>query len=237
MDYVDDPILAPIKMILEKKRSGLIVDIGCGEGRAMRWIPKGFQLIGIDPDIRALKKAKQFGDVIKGTGEYLPFQNRSVNIVLMEDVLHHSNSVERCICETSRCLEKDGLLAMSETVEENPIIKIGRWLYPYWQGNRVTHGFKTSEVNDEIRNMGKIVKSEKTGLFTFLIFEFAHHFRFLQKYPCIYHNITDYTFAKQPLDCMGIIVTKLIKIESLFHKRLNKYSSHYIVLVEKQCRM
>ena len=167
MKYVDDPILAPIKMILEKKRSGLILDIGCGEGRAMRWIPEEFQLIGIDPDIRALKNAKQYGSVVMAIGEYLPFQDMSINIVLMEDVLHHSNSVERCICETARCLEKDGLLAMSETVEESPIIKIGRWLYPYWQGNKVTHGFKTSEINQKIHKSGfKISKYEKTGLFT-----------------------------------------------------------------------
>lgn len=202
-EYVDDPILVPIAMLAgTDARQGTLLDVGCGEGRAMKVICFTDSVIGIDPNKSAIQKAKQYGDVVVGVGEYLPFQEKVIDMMLMEGMLHHSNNVYKCLDESNRCLKNYGFLAISEACGESPILRIGRLIHPYWEGNIVTHRLTSTTLKERIYKSGfHIVQEKRSGLVAWI------------------------------LSSNSAIFNVLEKIEGMLHRFLWKWSVHYILLV------
>jgi 2-polyprenyl-6-hydroxyphenyl methylase / 3-demethylubiquinone-9 3-methyltransferase len=94
-----------------------VLEVGCGGGILSEEIAKmGFITTGIDPSERSLNNAIKHAidnnlkiNYVKGTGEKLPFQNSSFDVVLCCDVLEHVHDLPKVISEISRVLNKGGI--------------------------------------------------------------------------------------------------------------------------------
>ena len=94
-----------------------VLEVGCGGGiLSEEMARKGFITTGIDPSELSLKSAashaRESNLVInyeKGTGENLPFEDNSFNVVLCCDVLEHVQDLPKVISEISRVLKNGGL--------------------------------------------------------------------------------------------------------------------------------
>lgn len=108
------------------------LEVGCGGGILTEEIAKmGFITTGIDPSEQSLniavKHAQESNLTIKyekGTGENLPFQDNSFDVVFCCDVLEHVSDLPKVIAEISRVLKKDGIF-IYDTFNRTILSKIG----------------------------------------------------------------------------------------------------------------
>jgi 2-polyprenyl-6-hydroxyphenyl methylase/3-demethylubiquinone-9 3-methyltransferase len=107
-------VLTQLNMNSEKINA---LEIGCGGGILTEEIARmGFITTGIDPSEQSLNIAiKHASDnnlkikYEKGTGEKLPFQNSSFDVVFCCDVLEHVRDLPAVISEISRVLKNGGI--------------------------------------------------------------------------------------------------------------------------------
>lgn len=107
------------------------LEVGCGGGILCEEIARmGFDVTGIDPSAQslnfAIKHAKTGGLQIKyeqGTGESLPFQDHTFDVVFCCDVLEHVHDLPQVISETSRVLKPGGVLCY-DTINRTIISKL-----------------------------------------------------------------------------------------------------------------
>jgi 2-polyprenyl-6-hydroxyphenyl methylase/3-demethylubiquinone-9 3-methyltransferase len=93
------------------------LEVGCGGGLLSEEIAKmGFVTTGIDPSRQSLQEAITHSqdnnlniNYVEGTGEDLPFQNMSFDVVFCCDVLEHVRDLPKVISEISRVLKKGGI--------------------------------------------------------------------------------------------------------------------------------
>lgn len=94
-----------------------VLEVGCGGGILSEEIAKmGFNTTGIDPSEKSLNTAiKHAKDNLlkiryeKGTGENIPYQDNSFDVVLCCDVLEHVRDLPKVIAEISRVLKNGGV--------------------------------------------------------------------------------------------------------------------------------
>jgi 2-polyprenyl-6-hydroxyphenyl methylase/3-demethylubiquinone-9 3-methyltransferase len=107
------------------------LEVGCGGGILSEEIAKmGFITTGIDPSEQSLNSAIKHAidnnlkiNYKKGTGENLPFQNDSFDVVLCCDVLEHVYDLPKVISEISRVLKNGGIF-IYDTFNRTYISKI-----------------------------------------------------------------------------------------------------------------
>lgn len=93
------------------------LDVGCGGGLlAEEFAQLGCQVTGLDPSIpsllAAMRHARQSGlavNYVSGTGEQIPFDDATFDIVYCCDVLEHVDDPAPVIAEIARVLRKDGV--------------------------------------------------------------------------------------------------------------------------------
>lgn len=93
-----------------------ILDIGCGDGHFSARTFKDLPIIGIDPNLKMLKEAKNFNffpGLICSDGERLPFHKESFNTIICNSVLEHIKDVDSVICEIYRILKVKGSFIFS----------------------------------------------------------------------------------------------------------------------------
>jgi 2-polyprenyl-6-hydroxyphenyl methylase/3-demethylubiquinone-9 3-methyltransferase len=108
------------------------LEVGCGGGILTEEIAKmGFITTGIDPSEQSLTVAKMHAkdnnlkiNYERGTGENLPFQNNSFDVVFCCDVLEHVYDLPKVISEISRVLKKEGIF-IYDTFNRTILSKIG----------------------------------------------------------------------------------------------------------------
>ena len=102
--------------------NGIMLDVGCGEGRHIFGIMQQnplMQCIGLDMDKRSLEKAEegyayfktlsQAGvDFLIGSAYSIPLPNNSVDIVICSEVLEHLHEYNDAIKEIHRVLKPGG---------------------------------------------------------------------------------------------------------------------------------
>jgi len=92
------------------------LDVGCGGGFVTEEAARmGFVMTGVDPSegsLRAAAAHARLGGLdiryIRGTGESLPFADRSFGVVFCCDVLEHVRDLPKVIAEIARVLEPGG---------------------------------------------------------------------------------------------------------------------------------
>lgn len=94
-----------------------VLDLGCGGGFMAELLAKrGAQVVGVDPSEPLLGVARSHAseqglciDYRVGTGEALPIENESVDVVVCVDVLEHVTDVDQVLKEVRRVLKPGGL--------------------------------------------------------------------------------------------------------------------------------
>lgn len=88
----------------ENNKNGYLVELGSGGG----FIKKLYSNV-ITSDIMKLSGVDKRFSALK-----MPFKKQSINALLMIDVLHHINDLEKFFIEADRCLKKGGQIIMIE---------------------------------------------------------------------------------------------------------------------------
>jgi len=90
---------------------GPTLDLGCGEGKVSSILFNHTVDIGLDIDrvqVRKARLTKGFKDLVIADGDFLPFAQGSIGLVLSNCVIEHIPNIERVLREVSRVLRKKG---------------------------------------------------------------------------------------------------------------------------------
>ena len=93
-------------------KKGKLLDVGCGNGSSMQIMKsKGWQVVGIDFDEKAIKSTQQLElDVAFSAISLSKIPNEEFNAIMMNHVVEHVSDPKKLLEECRRILEKDGLL-------------------------------------------------------------------------------------------------------------------------------
>lgn len=98
---------------------GLTLDLGCGTGRNLALYPPGLPVVALDPNGRALERARQKRGavpLVRGTAEQLPFREGVFETVVSGLVFCSVRDPARALSEVKRVLRPGGQLRMLEHV-------------------------------------------------------------------------------------------------------------------------
>jgi SAM-dependent methyltransferase len=87
------------------RRTGPVLDIGCGRGERRRWFPSGY--VGLDPVVRRVKPGLPF---VCGRAESLPWGDAAFPAVLSVEAFDHFADPARAAAEALRVLRPGGQL-------------------------------------------------------------------------------------------------------------------------------
>ena len=153
--------------IVEKIRSGAIVDLGSGTGYLAIKIAKkapGLQVYGIDLSRQMVKIARRHAQGVEnvrfefGNAAALPFEDDSIDFIVSTGSLHHWNKPVKVFDECYRVLKKDGegwiydpcRDALKERVEQAKK-EYGFWIYRILTKVTELHGFSRQEYKSKIK--------------------------------------------------------------------------------------
>lgn len=149
------PYFAHEKQVLARPNIRRILEIGCGNGWNMsRFAQNGRVAFGLDAVADRVALAQTHGPALLADGLQLPFAADSLDMIYVQHVLHHIGNVERALAEIRRCLRPGGVLFLVETVEDNPIIRWGRRLYPSWLGDEINASFTFAGLATQLVDSG-----------------------------------------------------------------------------------
>ncbi len=131
--------------------SGRVLEVGRGTGLTLRHYPESTELIGLEPAVDSLARARRRVPgvaLINGTAESLPFDEASFDLVVSSLVFCSVDHPLRGLAEIRRVLKPQGKLIMLEHVQAGS--RAGQWaldtLQPLWtrvaggcRPNRHTH--------------------------------------------------------------------------------------------------
>jgi len=106
-----------------------VLDLGCAGGfMAEALDDRGAQVTGIDPAEDAIAAARRHaeGRNIRydvGTGEALPYEDTSFDIVVCVDVLEHVADLDKVLAECARVLKPQGWF-LYDTINRNPLASL-----------------------------------------------------------------------------------------------------------------
>lgn len=92
--------------------SGKILDVGCGQKPYQNLFAKKTSYIGMDVEISGHDHENEDVDVFYD-GENFPFQDRTFDSVICNQVLEHVSSPNKILSEMNRVLSSDGILLLS----------------------------------------------------------------------------------------------------------------------------
>src|SRR5260221_5648744 len=112
-------------------RGARVADLGCGSGVFTELLRRqGYQSVGLDisPKLVALGRHKFPGlELIEGDAENLPFENASLDGVLLSGLVHHFPDPRRLPIEVNPLLKPAGRVVAFDPNRMNPFM----WLYRY----------------------------------------------------------------------------------------------------------
>jgi len=102
-------------------KGGIVADIGCGPGRFCELLCDQYPDLAIraaDSVAGFLGKDRNNLRYFHTNAESLPFQDKSIDVVYMIDVLHHIKDREQAISGIARILKKDGIVIFRDIVNQ-----------------------------------------------------------------------------------------------------------------------
>jgi len=120
---------------LKKHQPKKILDVGCGGG----WLSKiltesGYSVVGIDISKSLVINAKNINrksnaEYLTGDCTHLPFRKETFDYIVGIAILHHLN-ISDTLIECNRILAPGGSLLFMEPNALNPLMALGRKLFP-----------------------------------------------------------------------------------------------------------
>jgi SAM-dependent methyltransferase len=121
-----------LRSFLELTAGDLVIDLGCGSGRALLWNrDRGAETVGIDISPFFSEEARREMPLLLGDLRRLPFADRAFNKAWSLDVLEHlsPDALRAMLTEANRILAPGGLLFVYTHVRKNAAIAVGlRWI-------------------------------------------------------------------------------------------------------------
>ena len=117
-----DPIIFALSNIIKKKNKNnnlKLLEVGCGEGKRLKWISKNYniQCFGIDPSKKAVEIANVKNvSVLKGTADQLKYDNEKFDFVIFGFCLYLCDREDlfQIAKETDRVLKKSGYIIIRD---------------------------------------------------------------------------------------------------------------------------
>lgn len=115
---LDSGIMTPASQVL---------DVGCGTGNYAAALHRetGCRMSGVEPSSEMLARARnaaRWDDLVQASAESLPFPDRSFDVVMSTDVIHHVGDRERYFREAARVLRDGGwLVTVTDSHEVIPL--------------------------------------------------------------------------------------------------------------------
>jgi SAM-dependent methyltransferase len=125
-----------------------ILDAGCGEGKAFPKLEEIFApktIIGMDIDAQLTHQAKIVAqdagcpvEILTGNIANTSLPEKSIDIILCHQVLHHVSDQEATLAEFRRVLKPDGLLLLAESCRSFTLSHLIRVLFRHAEDNQRT---------------------------------------------------------------------------------------------------
>jgi len=99
-----------IGLVLQYRRGGAVLDIGCAYGIFLKHLPDSFEKYGMDISRFAIQRAKSYlrNVVVADVEEGIPFR-REFDVITCFDVLEHLREPKRAMASIRRSLRKQGI--------------------------------------------------------------------------------------------------------------------------------
>ena len=107
------------------KKGDLVLDIGSGMGDTVNYLIENYSLkaVGLDPsDILISESKKKYPNisVLKGVGEKLPVEDKSLDGIFAECTLSLMDDLDKVLEECSRTLKKGGYFVITDVYGRRP---------------------------------------------------------------------------------------------------------------------
>lgn len=164
----NERLIAAFARLSGLSRGARIADLGCGSGVFTELLRRqGYQSVGLDisPKLVALGRLKYPGlELIEGDAENLPFEDASLDGVLLSGLVHHFPDPRRLAREVKRVLKNGGRFVAFDPNRLNPFM----WLYrdrvsPFYSSIGVTENERPIlawQIAEVFRNEGFRVRSD-----------------------------------------------------------------------------
>lgn len=142
---------------------GVILDVGCGDGVFDCELAKTAIPVGVDPNLRLLKKAKWRCETLNRTAHFvradatrLPFKESVFDNAISLCVIEHIKDDFGVFCEIERCLKIDGRFAGSCATQKLPwviplFLKMPPWLKKRLLRDEISDYTTLEEFNGYLR--------------------------------------------------------------------------------------
>lgn len=114
-----------ILKFVPRKNVKLVVDLGCGSGRFIKYLKDAFhtQVIGIDPSPEMLAAARGFKisgvKFLRGKAEKIPLPNYSADLIFMSMTFHFLKDKPKALKEMKRVLRPGGYAVIRQATTES----------------------------------------------------------------------------------------------------------------------
>ena len=155
---------------------GTVIDLGCGRGYWLDHMQaEGLDPIGVEYRHDRAREYAGTSPIAVGDAARLPLRDRSARLVWCIHVLHHLPGPSAALAEARRVLHPDGHLILAETVEDHPLIRIGRSVRPRWDGVPVHARFSRSSLERSVADAGfRIVAVRQHSIVSWAAWALSH---------------------------------------------------------------
>lgn len=172
VEEADKAGMAELRSLLVEGLSGDVVEVGAGTGAMFRFYGASVRVIAIEPDDEFRAAAELAANdvpatirVVPGVGESLPFEDASIDAVVVSTVLCSVQSVQQTLGEFKRVLRPGGELRLLEHVRSEhwlagPLMNLSN---PLWlRLNKVGCNMNRRPV-EAVRDAGFTIVELKRG--------------------------------------------------------------------------
>lgn len=164
--------MTPFRERIGRAAAGRVLDLGIGSGLNLPFYgPQASQVLGVDPSEELLglageraRKAPVSIELLKGSGEALPLDDKSVDTAVVTFTLCTIPDATKAVAEIRRVLKPDGTLLFAEHGRA-PDLGVARWqdwMTPIWK--RIAGGCHLNRQPDLlIRSAGFAIDALEVG--------------------------------------------------------------------------
>jgi ubiquinone/menaquinone biosynthesis C-methylase UbiE len=164
----NERLIGTVLRLLGLPRGASVADIGCGSGVLTNLLQgAGYSCIGLDISSKLILIGRQKYpglELIEGDAENLPFENESLNGVLLSNLVHHFPDPRRLAAECRRVLKQAGRFVAIDPNRMNPFMWLYRdWASPFYSPVGVTENERPVlawHVAEVFRNAGFGINTE-----------------------------------------------------------------------------